>query len=122
MELKKVDIDLINELRMRGMNDKATELIKAFRKNIKDNKKQLIKEDNNNKRKIKKIIGYCSNLRCNNKTKEGSSLCERCFKIQLKSRMSNKCIDCNKLIDKRSLRCRSCSAKQLYSEGKIMKK
>ena len=77
-ELKVIDSDFINELRVRGKQYEAHQLLKAFQKNIKNSKKVELKEIIQRDINIKKSTGYCSNPSCNNKTIGGFLTCERC--------------------------------------------
>ena len=81
-ELKVIDSEFINELRVRGKRQEAHRLLEAFQENIKNSKKDELKEIIRRDISIKKITGHCSNPSCNNKTTSGFLTCERCRKYQ----------------------------------------
>jgi len=89
---------------------------------LKNEKKKRIKKSDVEVDLLREIFALIGSFTLNTTKNKVIKNKLRLLDLKLDKLMSNKCIDCNKLIDKRSLRCRSCSAKQLYSEGKIMKK
>ena len=83
-ELKEIDIDLINEMRSRGLWGEAQALIEAFRNDLKKNMEQGRLEIRRiesrtyqlKKRKINKGKELCS---CGKKSREGYKSCDSCL-------------------------------------------
>ena len=85
-EVQEINIDLINELRLNGNRVQATELLRAFRKDVNKNKKQLLKETFRQDRLIQKHHKICVNLHCGENAVEGHTLCEECLMSHRKSK------------------------------------
>lgn len=86
----KIDIDLIRSLKKEGKYPQAEKLLKAYYRDIakmKNNlKNELIRKDI----KIKKHLGICCTLRCNNKTYLNHATCEYHYKKRKELRGKDK--------------------------------
>lgn len=79
-ELIPVDYELINRLKREGKGYEARKLLRAFRKSVEEEKKQVYKEETNKERKIRKILGMCTRIGCKREAMEGKVQCEICAK------------------------------------------
>jgi len=82
-EITIINIDLVRDLRFRGMSFEANSLLRAFRNSVDSEKKQLNKEiirkDALVTKFYKKYYKICSNSRCNRKRFKYFSKCIRCI-------------------------------------------
>ena len=71
-------MDLIREMRRDGRGIEASELIQSFREEIKDEKKQILKEIGAQDRKKKHTLGICTNKGCSNDIFDERLFCKSC--------------------------------------------
>jgi hypothetical protein len=76
-ELVEVTQDLIRELRASGRREEAADMLRAWRQNVEEAKKQAVREQNRVIRKKLRVIGKCT-LCEKNYAQEGITFCFSC--------------------------------------------
>ena len=92
-QLNPVTLDEIKALRLRGYGDEATRALKTFHKSVREEKSQILKEMNEQDRKIKKNFAVKYNLctQCmNEKPIDNFKLCVKCRKTYYDSKQREK--------------------------------
>lgn len=82
-ELQEITLDLIKDLRRRGLGIEAHELLESFRKDVKKTGQQVKNDIIKRDRLIKKTKGLCVSISCHNNAEEGL-YCKRCAESRLK--------------------------------------
>ena len=129
--LKKIDKDLVFELKMRGMYAKANELREAHYGDLKKVKKNELKDYNKKITSIKRVRGYCTYAFCKDAAINKRTLCQKHLdakrkqakldymrhgtkrkKYQSKIRHNKKlqeiCLSCKNKAEKNRSQCESC--------------
>ena len=71
--------DLIRELRGRGLDWKAKELLQAHYRDLKQQKRNALLDHNAITRNVRTVLGMCRNLGCKGIPEEDKRYCERCI-------------------------------------------
>ena len=87
-DIKEIDIDLIRELKRRGLTQEAYKLVIAFRADLQKNKEQLKRENFRIYQSIRTLNfrnkGLC--YICGKLPKKGGKLCLSCLNVRTKHR------------------------------------
>ena len=75
-EVIPIDVDLIYEMRKRGLGFEARELLNLYRKSIKDEQHEINLELDRKEYHIKKTMGLCVNKSCTRPAADGKVTCE----------------------------------------------
>jgi len=83
-EIRTIDVDLIRELRAGGNHWEAQKMIEAFRRDVEEDKKNVVRDQLRKDRLVKAHFHMCSSNYCRKEVVEGEKWCEVCLKNRRK--------------------------------------